>query len=82
MVREMAAETLRDEGFDVLEAASGDEAAGKLVDTDAICPAEWTASTLLCALAKPNPVSPLLLSQVMPSTFGNASSSLIRRQCS
>jgi DNA-binding response OmpR family regulator len=36
MVREMAVDALRDEGFDVVEAATGDEAAEKLVDPDAI----------------------------------------------
>jgi CheY-like chemotaxis protein len=35
-IRQMAAEALRDEGFDVVEAANGDEAAGKLVYPDAI----------------------------------------------
>jgi DNA-binding response OmpR family regulator len=36
MVREMAAEILEDEGFEVIEAATGDEAACLLVDPDAI----------------------------------------------
>jgi DNA-binding response OmpR family regulator len=36
MVREMAADTLKDEGFEVIEAATGDEAARLLVDPDAI----------------------------------------------
>jgi DNA-binding response OmpR family regulator len=36
MVREMAADTLKDEGFEVIEAATGDEAACLLVDPDDI----------------------------------------------
>ena len=36
MVREMAAEALKDEGFDVIEAETGDAAALLLVDPDDI----------------------------------------------